>query len=218
MAESPPLNPAPRKRRSRTGKDSRIEIIEAATRLFAERGFEGTAMRDIAKSAGVSLGLVTQFHGTKLELHRAVDAHVLNEFARGMAAIPDQHNFIETGYQSVVEFVSRHELQYRYIRRALVENSPGSDEFFKKYHEMQIEIIKRAKKQGAVAEDIDDQWAALVLIFLSLGPIFCMDQVETIIGKSVFDVGSIETRNAVYGRLLRQGFMQPQIPGGRETE
>lgn len=40
------------------------------------------------------------------------------------------------------------------------------------------------------------------LIFLSLGPIFCMNQIEAIVGKSVFDVKSIENRNAIYARLF----------------
>lgn len=193
-------------RRRKVSRDSRLEIIEAATRLFAEQGFDGTSMREIAKLARVSLGLVTQFYGTKIELHRAVDAHVLSEFRKGMAAIPDEHNFLDSGYRSIVEFISAHELQYRYIRRALIEDSPGSNEFFKHYHQLQIDVLRRAKHHGAVAADVDETWAAFVLIFLSLGPMFCMNQIEAIMGKSVFDVESIEFRNGMYARLLREGF------------
>lgn len=193
-------------RKARASRNSRLDIIEAATSLFAEQGFDGTGMREIAKAAGVSLGLVTQFYGTKAELHRAVDAHVLSEFGRGMAAIPDEHNFFETGYRAIVEFVSKHQRQYRYIRRALVEESPGSNEFFQHYHQLQIDILRRAKRHGAVAADVDETWAAFILIFLSLGPIFCMHQIEAIVGQSVFDVGSIENRNSIYARLLQRGF------------
>ncbi|MCB9971109.1 MAG: TetR/AcrR family transcriptional regulator [Hyphomonas sp.] len=188
------------------GRDTRQDIIEAAKRLFAEKGFDGTGMREIAKAAHVSLGLVTQFYHTKDELHRAVDAHVLGKFGRGIADIPDAHNFLEAGYRKTVDFVSKHQLEYRYIRRALVEDSPGSNEFFAHYHQLQIDVVRRAKRQGAIDADVDEIWAAFVLIFLSLGPIFCMNQIESIVGKSVFDVRSIEHRNEIYARLLNHGF------------
>jgi AcrR family transcriptional regulator len=187
-------------------RNRRIDILEAAMRLFAEKGFDGTGMREIAKSAGVSLGLVTQFYGTKDELHRAVDDRVLTEFSERVGALPDEHNFMETGYREVVRFIAQHELQYRYIRRALVEDSPGSNEFFRRYHQMQIDVLKRAKRLGGIAGDVDETWGALVLIFLALGPIFCMNQVEAILGKSVFDVKLIEHRNKIYARLIQRGF------------
>ncbi len=35
--------------------DKQIEIILVAEKLFAEKGFDGTSIRDIAKTAGINI-------------------------------------------------------------------------------------------------------------------------------------------------------------------
>jgi AcrR family transcriptional regulator len=45
-------------------------IVRAATELFAERGYTGTGMEDIARRAGVSVPVVYDHFPSKRELHR----------------------------------------------------------------------------------------------------------------------------------------------------
>jgi AcrR family transcriptional regulator len=53
----------------RPGRTStRADIVEAAARLFAERGYEGASMRAIAAEAGVDAALVVHFFGNKPSL------------------------------------------------------------------------------------------------------------------------------------------------------
>jgi AcrR family transcriptional regulator len=53
----------------RPGRSStRQAILEAAGRLFAERGYEGATMRAIAADAGVDAALVVHFFGNKATL------------------------------------------------------------------------------------------------------------------------------------------------------
>ncbi|MER6103115.1 TetR family transcriptional regulator [Streptomyces sp. NPDC001832] len=72
-----PTGPAP-KRRGRpsraagtTGPDARTRILEAARTEFAERGYDKTSIRGIAKAAGVDSALVHHYFGTKDELFAA---------------------------------------------------------------------------------------------------------------------------------------------------
>src|ERR671920_2372972 len=44
---------------------TRERILEAALRLFAERGYEATTMRDVAREAGASLGLAYRYFASK---------------------------------------------------------------------------------------------------------------------------------------------------------
>ncbi len=66
-------NPTERQRRpSKRALETRQSIFSAAEQLFSERGFEGTAIRDIAARAGVTAALVS-FHGhNKRALFEAV--------------------------------------------------------------------------------------------------------------------------------------------------
>ncbi len=54
------------------GETRRAQLIEVALRLFAERGYDGTATRDIAAAAGVAEGLLFRHFPTKRELLAAV--------------------------------------------------------------------------------------------------------------------------------------------------
>ena len=52
---------------------TKARILDAAEQLFAERGFEGASLRDIAALAGVQVGLVHHHGGGKEELfHQTV--------------------------------------------------------------------------------------------------------------------------------------------------
>ena len=39
--------------------EKQIQIMEAAEELFAEQGFAGTSVRDIAEKAGVNLAMIS---------------------------------------------------------------------------------------------------------------------------------------------------------------
>jgi len=62
--------PSPKFRRRKTARPS--EIIEAALMIFAEKGFAGAKLDDIAARAGVSKGALYLYFETKEDLFRAV--------------------------------------------------------------------------------------------------------------------------------------------------
>lgn len=45
--------------------DKRDPILQAAEQLFAEQGFDGTSVRDIAHRAGVNLAMISYYFGSK---------------------------------------------------------------------------------------------------------------------------------------------------------
>ncbi|MEM9808943.1 MAG: TetR/AcrR family transcriptional regulator [Cyanobacteria bacterium P01_D01_bin.56] len=54
--------------------DTKQQLISVAERLFAERGFAGTTVRNVVSEAGANLGAVHYHFGSKEELFRAVVA------------------------------------------------------------------------------------------------------------------------------------------------
>ncbi|MBM4189040.1 MAG: TetR/AcrR family transcriptional regulator [Gemmatimonadetes bacterium] len=58
--------------RERNPARSREDILDAAERLFAERGYEATSLSDVGREAGLSRAAPGYFFGSKAELLRAV--------------------------------------------------------------------------------------------------------------------------------------------------
>jgi len=59
-------------RRKADDPEARIRIAEAAEELFAERGFDGAAIRDIAGKAGVNAAMIHYYFGNKEGLYHAM--------------------------------------------------------------------------------------------------------------------------------------------------
>jgi AcrR family transcriptional regulator len=72
---SPVVNPRRRydsSRRRQQAQGTRLSVIDAARRLFLERGFAATTMPAVAAEAGVSVQTVYKVFGTKARLAKAV--------------------------------------------------------------------------------------------------------------------------------------------------
>lgn len=61
-------------------RDVRAEVVTAATRLMAARGFEGTSLQDIADAVGVSKPAVLHYYPSKEHIHQAVMQNILDHW------------------------------------------------------------------------------------------------------------------------------------------
>jgi len=55
--------------------DKKIQILEVAEKLFSEKGFEGTSIRDISKEAKINIAMVSYYFGSKERLLEALILH-----------------------------------------------------------------------------------------------------------------------------------------------
>lgn len=68
--------------RIRDPESTRTAVVDAAERLFAERGFAATSMRDISAASGVGHPLIHHHFGSKDDLYRAVKRRMVEGYAR----------------------------------------------------------------------------------------------------------------------------------------
>ena len=52
--------------------EKQIQILRVAETLFAEKGFDGTSIRDIAKEAKINIAMVSYYFGSKEQLLEAI--------------------------------------------------------------------------------------------------------------------------------------------------
>jgi AcrR family transcriptional regulator len=60
---------------------TKTRILNAAEKLFADKGFNGTSLREITSSAEVNLAAVNYHFGSKKELIKAVMSRYMNELS-----------------------------------------------------------------------------------------------------------------------------------------
>ena len=70
--------------RAKDQPGTRERLLDAGERLFAEFGYHGVSVRDIAQGAGVPLGLATYYFGTKEELFRQIVLRRADEHVGGI--------------------------------------------------------------------------------------------------------------------------------------
>ena len=67
-------------------ENSKSRILEAATTLFAQKGFDGTSIREICKKANVNLCMISYYWGGKQELYNGIIENLLEkqiEYSKG---------------------------------------------------------------------------------------------------------------------------------------
>lgn len=69
--------------------ETKRRILTAASQLFADGGFEGTSVRQIAAGADVSLGMIRHYFGSKDGLYQACLASAWSIYERVGAAIDE---------------------------------------------------------------------------------------------------------------------------------
>jgi len=72
------------------GDKRRRELVDAACRLIAQKGFEGLRVRDVAAAASVNIATLHYYFPEKEDLIKSVSEHILKEFISENA--PTVHN------------------------------------------------------------------------------------------------------------------------------
>jgi len=144
----------------RGGTDSettRKRILGVSTRLFAELGYEGVAMRQITREVGVTLPTVYHHFGSKEELFKAVETELYGSHAESL--LEDLHedasaeerlrNFIN----HLLDRFEENPDYFKLVQRNLIEPREENQKFLVKvslqslYDE--LKVLLNSYKQGA---------------------------------------------------------------------
>lgn len=126
MSTTEPSPIKPSGRRTRLSAEQRRELIErAAAETFAESGYRGASMDEIARRAGVSVPVLYDHFGSKQELHRRLlERHFaeLRELWRErMAGEEPAGKRVERAFDAWFEYVQTHP----YAGRMLFADTSG---------------------------------------------------------------------------------------------
>ncbi|MDP8256869.1 MAG: TetR/AcrR family transcriptional regulator [Candidatus Alcyoniella australis] len=170
--------------------DKRSVIMAAAIKTFAQKGYHGTRVSDIAKEAGVAYGLVYHYFENKEQLLNSIFHDNWQVFLRALQQICllEKHPFQERVQNLVGFLLDTYEHNPELLKVLIVEvtrsnrfQETGSLQMFREAFDTVAKMIRRAQKSGEARKDIDARLSAFVL----LG---CIDTVLSamVVGVSTF--------------------------------
>jgi AcrR family transcriptional regulator len=158
---------------------ARARIRDAALRLFAERGIDGATIRDIAKAAGVSPGLVRHHFGSKEALRDACDAHALGHLIRIKERAVLEGQMANPGFLPAVHPTVL--LLNRYLARSLLDGSPAAASMFDEMVDLAEQWILR-HHPGISA---DPRAYAAVLCAMQTGLLMLHENLSRVLGADI---------------------------------
>jgi AcrR family transcriptional regulator len=159
---------------------ARARIRDAALRLFGERGVESTTIRDIARAAGVSGGLVRHHFGSKEELRSACDSYALSRMMEIKEQAVLQGQIASPGFMSSVQPAMLTLL--RYFARSMVDGSPAAGSMFDEMVDLGEDWLAE-HHTGLIRDPL--AYSAL-LVAMELGVLVMREQLSRVLGSDVF--------------------------------
>ena len=113
------------------GTERREQLIQVARRLFAEKGFEGTSVEEIAARAEVSKPVVYEHFGGKEGLYAVVVdrevGYLLATIESALAGASRSRELVEQAALALLDYVETHTDGFRIlVRDSSVASSSGS--------------------------------------------------------------------------------------------
>jgi TetR/AcrR family transcriptional regulator, regulator of cefoperazone and chloramphenicol sensitivity len=183
---------------------ARARIRDAALALFAERGMDGATIRDIAKAAGVSGGLVRHHFGSKEDLRAACDSYALDQLMQIKEQAVDGQlanaSFMSAAHPTVL-------LLYRYLARSLVDGSPAAAAMFDEMVELG-EAWLTTHNPGQMA---DPRGYSAVMVAMQTGMLMMHGQVSRWLGADIFTAeGHLRLTEALID-FFSQPLLSPEL-------
>ena len=154
--------------------DKQVQIMDAAEELFAENGFDGTSVRDIAEQAGVNLAMISYYFGSKEKLMEALFKY------RGEFIKMQLENILQNKQMSSMQkmemlidnYITRimsKQCFHKIMSRAQMTNSGGITskliyKMKKTNMELFTQLIQEGQKSGEFKKKIDVQMVMVTLV------------------------------------------------------
>ena len=150
--------------------DKRRMILDAAIRVFAQRGFHHCRVSDVADEAGVAYGLVYHYFGSKEEILNQLFSERWQLMLDAIVEIDRRDDVAaREKLQMVASFIID---SYRYepelMKVIIVEVTRAANSFgrlhlpkIREAYELIAEIVEKARRDGSFKADISAEFAAM---------------------------------------------------------
>ena len=139
--------------------DARERLLETAIGMFAQKGYAGTSVREIAEHAGVSKPVLYYYFKSKeglflfiLEMAENLQKQLLTEVLKSRGTVLDRLLLL---YRRVYEEVEAHQSFYKMIHGLVFGPPQGAPDYdFTRYHRHMVEAIRKIYHTGLAVGEV----------------------------------------------------------------
>lgn len=163
---------------------SRARIRNAALHQFAVKGFAGTPLRAIASEAGVAIGLIGHYFGSKEGTREAVEQWIVGLFAAGLDRADDQSvdRVADAAARdaSVAQMLNDNPLVVDYLRRQVLE-LPTDGTLISRLAALSFESVEAMRDAGHASGNRHPVEQVVTAMVRQLGRLFLQPLVDQVV-------------------------------------
>ena len=183
--------------------DVRAKILNEATRLFAERGVDGTSLQEISDAVGVRKPSLLYHFPSKEALHASVLEQILSRWSeavpRLLKAVAREDRF-DAILDETIQFFAGDPDRARLLLREALDRPREMRELLRAHASTWLALIadsiRKAQRDGAMHADADPEAYVLQVIHLVIGTFAVGPILQTLVGA--------RASGAVDPRLVRE--------------
>ncbi len=187
----------PRQSKDQSG-DVRERLLDAATELAVERGFEASGLREIAARAEVSPGMIAYYFGDRSGLHEAIFARAFDRIAaRVRALLGDSERTRDDRLSELVriqvETIAADPWLPRLLMREVLsrDDSPMAGFIARTVAEgplqMMVSWLAEEQARHGIRDDLDPRMLAVTIASLASFPFLMLPMIGDHIGVAFDD-------------------------------
>ena len=149
----------------------KIELTRAAARLFAEKGYHGTSVGDLADALGVQKGSLYSHIEAKADLLWEVASEGAEAFHAALNSVPDDGPVVErirAALRAHLRVVSEQlDIATVFVREWRYLEGERKEQFVaerRRYEERFRALFQEGRERGELRADLDDGTAALLAL------------------------------------------------------
>ena len=153
---------------SKVQEERRRQILQAAVRAFARRGYHACRVSDIAKEAGVAYGLVYHYYKSKETLLEAIFQETWGAMLATVQSVEQLDEPAREQVRKVTEIVLRTWKRDPDLVRVLVREVTRSSQVQQETDEIDLayqalqRIVERGQQTGEFRDDVDARLTATI--------------------------------------------------------
>lgn len=156
---------------SKAKEERRIEILQAAGRVFYLKGFEGTKIEDVAREAGIGKGTVYEYFDSKQQLFDEMVSYTREQHLKNIKTALQAGGTFREKFLALAKYQTQVVSRHIHVFNAMACSKVMAREMGALFLEHNIrvgEILKNlvteAMAKGELRSDIDPELAAAVMM------------------------------------------------------